>query len=190
MDDRVESPRIVLPTLSTDRLELRPVNETDLPLMQQLNADPDVMTYIRGRAATPDETASEWLQRLTHQTDAARGLGYWVGFEGGVFAGWWSASSFETRSDVSGIGYRLRRTSWGRGLATEGACAMIGQAFSVQGIERVFASTMAVNTGSRRVLTKLGLAHTSTWVRGCEDPVPGWEMGEVGYELTRAEWQS
>jgi len=179
-----------LPGLSTERLELRPVEEADLGLLIELNADPAVMAYIRGRAATADETRAEWSQRLTHQSDPSRGLGYWLGFEAGDFVGWWSASWFAPLHDLSGIGYRLRAGSSGRGLATEGARAMIGQAFADAGIDRVFASTMAVNAGSRRVLEKLSMTHTSTWMYESEDPIPipGTEHGEVGYELSRAEW--
>ncbi len=149
---------------------------TDLDVMVELNADPRVMTFIRGRAATADETHDEWRQRLEHQTDRGRGLGYWAGFEDGVFAGWWSASSFEGRPEISGIGYRLRAAAWGRGLATEGARAMVTQAFACPEVERVFASTKAANTGSRRVLEKLGMWHTST----------GPQEDEVLYELGRA----
>jgi RimJ/RimL family protein N-acetyltransferase len=177
--------------LSTDRLDLRPVvaSDEDLALMIALNADPAVMTYIRGRAATPEETLAEWRQRLGHRSDPARGLGYWAGFEAGTFVGWWSASSCEERPETSGIGYRLRTAHWGRGLATEGARAMLRQAFGNPAIERVFATTMAVNTGSRRVLEKLRMTHTATWVHEWEDPIRGWERGDVRYELTRAEWE-
>ena len=176
--------------MSTDRLELRPVEVDDLDLMVDLNSAPEVMTYIRGRAATPDETVVEWRQRLEHQSDPARGLGYWAGFAAGTFVGWWSASSFEGRSEISGIGYRLRAAGWGRGLATEGARAMIRQAFSCRDIDRIFATTMAANAGSRRVLEKLGMAHTATWAAQEEkQQIPGWQHGEVGYELSRAEWK-
>lgn len=158
--------------------------------MVDLNSDPAVMTYIRGRGATADETVAEWRQRLDHQTDAARGLGYWAGFDAGTFVGWWSASSFEGRPEISGIGYRLRATGWGRGLATEGARAMIRQAFSCGDIGRVVASTMTVNTGSRRVLERVGMAQAATWAASSDKrQIPGWEHGEVAYELTRAGWE-
>jgi len=178
----------MFPALSTDRLQLRPVGPSHLPLMIALNADPAVMTYIRGRAATPGETTDEWRQRLQHQSDAVRGLGYWAGFEADTFVGWWSASSFESCAEISGIGYRLHTDAWGRGLATEGARAMIRQAFRCPDIERVVATTMAINTGSRRVLAKLSMSHTSSWVDAEEQhKIPGWEQGEVCYELTRAD---
>lgn len=179
-----------MPVLSTARLDLRPVEVDDLGLMVELNADPRVMRFVRGRAATAEETLVEWRQRLDHQSDRARGLGYWAGFESGTFAGWWSASSFVGRPEMSGLGYRLHATAWGRGLATEGADAMIGQAFSCLEISRVFASTMAANRGSRRVLDKVGMTHTASWAAGARTQVPGWQDGEVGYELRRAEWLS
>ena len=157
--------------------------------MVDLNSDAAVMSYVRGRPASPDESAAEWRQRLAHQSDAGRGLGYWAGFEAGTFVGWWSASSFEGQSDISGIGYRLRPASWGRGLATEGAQAMIRQAFSCRDIDRVVASTMAANTGSRRVLEKLGMTQYAAWAASPDRrQVPGWQHGEVAYELPRARW--
>src|SRR4051794_768371 len=149
-----------LPALSTERLRLRPVDLDQLDSLDQmveLNSDPAVMTYIRGRAATADETFAEWRQRLERQSDPVRGLGYWEGYQAGVFIGWWSASSFAGRPEVSGIGYRLRVSGWGRGLATEGARAMVGQAFACEEVERVVASTMVANAASRRVLEKLGM---------------------------------
>ena len=178
-----------LPSLSTGRLVLRPVGVGDLDLMVDLNSDAAVMTYVRGRPASSDESAAKWRQRLAHQSDAGRGLGYWAGFEAGTFVGWWSASSFEGRSDISGVGYRLCAAGWGRGLATEGARAMIRQAFSCRDIDRVVASTMAANSGSRRVLEKVGMTQYASWAASPDrQRVPGRELGEVAYELTRVEW--
>ena len=82
------------------------------------------------------------------------------------------------------IGWRLPRTRWGQGLATEGARALLTHAFETLGAERVWAETMAVNTRSRAVMERLGMRHTQTEVRDWEEPIPGWELGEVVYEVT------
>lgn len=180
-----------LPSLSSDRLRLRPVTHDDLELMVGLNADPAVMTYVRGRAATREETVAEWRQRWERQSDADRGLGYWAGFDDGGFVGWWSASSFEGRPDMAGVGYRLAPSGWGRGLATEGARVMVRQAFGCGGIERVVASTVVANTGSRRVLAKLRMTVQATYAASPERmQVPDWHLGEVSYAITRADWMS
>ena len=111
-----------------------------------------------------------------------------MGSVGDEFVGWWSASAFGSDSRLAGLGYRLVRSAWGRGLATEGARAMVDQAFADSQVQTVSASTMAVNAGSRRVLEKVGLQHTDTWVQEWDDPIAGWEQGEVRYDLTRDEW--
>ena len=177
-------------TLRTARLHLEPVTDAHLPLLVELNSDPEVMAFILGRAASAAETYAEWRRRLDHQSDPARGLGYWAGSEDGEFVGWWSASSFEGRRELAGVGYRLRREAWGRGLATEGARLMVDQGFADPEVEKVVASTMAVNTGSRRVLEKVGFRHTDTWHQEWDDPIPGAEQGEVGYTLSRGEWRT
>jgi RimJ/RimL family protein N-acetyltransferase len=166
-------------------LSLVPVSDDHLDLLVGLNSDPAVMRYLLGRAATPDETLAEWEQRRRRQSDESRGLGYWIGFADDEFVGWFSASSFADDPAVSGIGYRLRRAAWGQGYATEGATATLAQAFAVPDVERVLASTMAVNVASRRVLEKLGLHHVETYVGEWRDPIDGWEEGEVVYALAR-----
>jgi RimJ/RimL family protein N-acetyltransferase len=179
---------VTLPVITTERLRLEPVVDDHLPLLTSLNADPEVMRFILGRPATAEETAAEWRRRLDHQSDAARGLGYWVGSVGAEPVGWWSASAFEPDPTRAGLGYRLVREAWGRGLATEGARAMVDQAFADAQVQVVSASTMAVNTASRRVLEKTGLRHTGTWVQEWAEPIPGAEHGDVGYDVTRAQW--
>jgi hypothetical protein len=37
-----------------------------------------------------------------------------------------------------------------------------------------------------RLMERLGMHHTLTEVREWDDPIPGWEHGEVVYELTRS----
>jgi RimJ/RimL family protein N-acetyltransferase len=171
--------------LRAARLTLVPTTAADVALFMGLNSDPEVMRYLLGRASTEEETRAEWAERLGERTDASRGLGYWTGYVDHVFVGWWSASSFASDPSQAGLGYRLIRDAWGQGLATEGGAAMIDHAFTIPGIERVVASTMAVNAGSRRVLEKLGLTQVRTVVEQWDDPIPGWEQGEVHYELER-----
>lgn len=164
-------------------MRLEPVSDVHLHDMVTLNSDVEVMEFLLGRPATREETEAEWERRLTRQSDPERGLGYWAGSVDGEFVGWWSASSFAGVPAQAGLGYRLRRDAWGKGLAIGGARAMVAQAFSVPGVERVVASTMAVNTRSRRVLEKVGLKHVATQHREWADPLPGADQGEVIYAL-------
>jgi RimJ/RimL family protein N-acetyltransferase len=176
---------LTVPVLTSERLRLVPVSDAHLPLFIELNSDPEVMRFIRGGPSTPQESRREWTRRRGPQTDEARGLGYWAGFEGERFVGWWSASSFADDLKTSGVGYRLRREAWGRGLATEGGRVMVDQAFGALSVEKVVASTMSANAASRAVLRKLGMTPVDTRPEDRDDRVPGREQGKVVYELAR-----
>lgn len=88
------------------------------------------------------------------------------------------------------LGYRLRRSAWGQGYATEGSRALVHRAFTELGVHNVVATTMSVNTGSRRVLEKAGLHHTRTVHLEWPEPLEGNEHGEVEYQLSRRDWAS
>lgn len=162
-----------------------------LPLLVRLDTDPEVMRYLLGRARTPEEVTEFWAPRSADTAADRVGLGWWVGFADGDFVGWWDASPPQPVPELpttAEVGWRLRPTHWGGGLATEGARAVVEHCFETVGVERVTAETMAINLASRGVMRKLGMRHVRTEVREWDDPLPGWQEGEVVYELTRAEW--
>ena len=197
------------PHLRTARLELEPLTRDHLEDLVELDGDPEVMRFLTGRPSTRDEVVTTWLPRRTEPEHDTLGLGYWCGYEEGTFAGWWcltpadpgsrcSAGAQAPRNtsnrevggaDVAWLGYRLRRSAWGRGLATEGAEALLEHGFRTVGLVGVMAETMAVNDRSRRVLSALGMRHISTEVREWDDPLPGAEEGEVTYAVTAREWR-
>ncbi|GAA3306557.1 GNAT family N-acetyltransferase [Nonomuraea dietziae] len=88
------------------------------------------------------------------------------------------------------LGYRLRKAAWGKGYGTEGSRALIDRGFTEQGVERVTAGTLAVNTGSRRVMEKAGLTHVRTYFDDWPEGIVRSEEGLVEYALTRAEWEA
>ena len=80
---------LMRPTLHTTRLRLEPRSDEHLPFLVELNSDPEVMRYLIGRAATPEETYAEWERRRGPQSDERRGLGYWGGGERTVHHAEW-----------------------------------------------------------------------------------------------------
>jgi RimJ/RimL family protein N-acetyltransferase len=81
-------------------------------------------------------------------------------------------------------GWRLARSHWRRGYATEGAAALLAHGFDTVGLRSVRAETMAVNRRSRAVMARLGMRHVRTEHRTWSEPLPGAEHGEVVYEVT------
>ena len=115
-------------------------------------------------------------------------FGFWAAIEKstGEFVGWFHLRPPKRgRPDEAELGYRLRRSAWGKGYATEGSRALIRKAFTELDVKRVVAFTMAVNLASRRVMEKAGLVHVRTFNETWPDPIPGTEHGEVEYELRR-----
>ncbi|TWE11963.1 GNAT family N-acetyltransferase [Rudaeicoccus suwonensis] len=182
------------PVLATTRLQLRPMTLEHLPLLVDLDSDPEVMRYLIGRARTRPEAEEFWVPRCADESADTLGLGWWAGFAGDDFVGWWDLGRSD--SDPSATvahrrpeaGWRLRRAFWRQGLASEGAIALLDHGFRTVGVDAVWAETMAVNQGSRGVMRRLGMRHIATEVREWDDPLPGSDLGEVVYEITREEW--
>ncbi|QVQ52697.1 GNAT family N-acetyltransferase [Spiractinospora alimapuensis] len=177
---------------STERMRLRPITTDDVDNLVELDSDPEVMRYLSGGEATPRETVVDRnLPRLTRHYPGIGTFGYWAAEtrEDGEFLGWFEYRPLDVDSaEVVELGYRLRRAAWGRGLATEGARALIHWGFRELDVQRVTANTMAVNAASRRVMEKAGLIYLRGYFEHSPDGIPGAEFGEVEYVLDRADW--
>ena len=184
--------------LETERLALRPFDAAgDVEAVWELHNDREVMRFINGGAPTPraavrDEMGDRLLRRYVWPAE----YGFWAAEERetGEFLGWFELRPTDGDGaapvDCVELGYRLRTAVWGRGLATEGAHALVRTAFTELGVARVMATTMTVNAGSRRVMEKAGLRYVRTFHEDWPDPIEGAEHGDVEYELTAAEWRT
>ncbi|TFD76982.1 GNAT family N-acetyltransferase [Cryobacterium fucosi] len=174
-------------TLQTNRLTLVPLGDEHLEYEIFLDANPDVMRYLG--AGKPRER-SEVEKHHKERVDAARnGLGFWAGFLGADFVGWWLlAPADEDERGQAELGYRLLPDFWRQGLASEGAAALLAYGFEDVGLTQVFAETMAVNAGSRAVMSRLRLTYLGTRGEGANGPVPGSDQGTVDYAITKDRW--
>jgi RimJ/RimL family protein N-acetyltransferase len=179
--------------LETPRLTIRQFTDEDVDNLFELNSDPEVMRYINGGRPTPREEIRDQLIPFHLAVyDRLDRLGTWAAESTatGEFLGW-----FHFRpgpgADITNIdlGYRLRRSAWNQGYATEGSRALIQMGFTDLGVERVFAHTLTVNTASRRVMEKSGLTLVRTISYEGADVIEGAEHGEVEYALTKRQWE-
>ena len=179
--------------LETERLVLRRFTDADLDLLVELDGDPEVMRYITGgRPTSREEVRDEVLPAFLRYYQRFAGYGFWAALDkaSGQFLGWFYLRPPEgTSPDEPELGYRLRRSAWGKGYANEGSRALVRLAFTELGARRVYAETMVVNQGSRRVMEKAGLRYVRTFHADWPDRIPGDEHGEVEFALTRAEWE-
>ncbi|MFD1370519.1 GNAT family N-acetyltransferase [Actinoplanes sichuanensis] len=181
--------------LDTERLTLRRFTADDVDLLIELDSDPAVMRYLTGGEPTPPEHYRErGLNNILRSYELWPGFGLFAAHakDGGAFIGWFILCPEDRDSplDEVEIGYRLRRAEWGKGYATEGSRALLAKAFTELGVNVVWAATMSVNAGSRRVLEKAGLTVTGPLDTPADmQAVEGAELGGFRYEITRKQWE-
>jgi RimJ/RimL family protein N-acetyltransferase len=175
--------------LETERLRLGWFGAGDVELLVELDSDPEVMRYLTGQPTPRDEVEGVVLPEILKVYAAHPRLGTFKAEDAEGFVGWFGIQPTADPRTV-GVGYRLRRTAWGKGYATEGTRALIAHAFTELGMERVEADTMAVNHRSRAVMRRSGLRFEKVYHEHFDDPLPGTEFGEVLYAVDRATWEA
>lgn len=199
--------RVPQPVLRTDRLLLVPLADKHLELEIRLDSDAEVLRYISGRSRSRDEVVAFHERRMAFARKVD-GLGFWIAFgsDGGIRGSAAPADQDEGEfiglmmlppahgpdqpddPTVCDLGYRLVRRYWRKGLASEASRALLRHAFDAVGQNRVIAQTMSVNTRSRKVMEALGMRYVRTYFPAWDDPLPGADLGEVEYEMTREMW--
>lgn len=179
--------------LETRRLRLRRFTAEDGGRLFDLDADPRVMRFITGGPGTARaELENDILPAFLDYYRRPGGYGFWAAERLGTsdFLGWFHLRPDQgAPPDEPELGYRLRHGAWGQGLATEGATALIDRAFAELDVQRVTASTMAVNAASRRVMEKAGMRFVRHFIADWPVAIPGDEHGDVEYALTRHQWE-
>ncbi len=147
------------PTLLTERLILRPLEESDLDAYTELHTSPEVRRSLRlpdgyGRRQawlSMAQTRGQWELRATGQFALEeRSTGRFVGRAG---------LHHPEQEDWPGVevGWALRPDAWGRGYATEAGTASLAYAFDVMGLPEVFSVILPENLRSQAVAARLGL---------------------------------
>lgn len=142
----------------TERLTLRYASGSDATAMRAVFCDPEVMQY--GDGPQTDDWIRSWIERVKRSYNE-RGFGLWLISQSGdsTAIGYCGLTWFP---DINGqpeveIGYRLARSYWNLGFATEAASAVRDLAFSDFVLDRVISIIDPNNVRSIRVAEKLGM---------------------------------
>lgn len=152
------------PEISTDRLRLRQWTDADRLPYQAMCADQTVMTFLGG--PTGSGSANQAIDKRAVGL-AIRGVGKWAvertdtcEFVGTVGFGF---ALFEAPfTPAVELGWRLARSQWGNGFATEAARGAIEYGFAVLGLNEIVAFTSDLNDASRAVMDRLGMRHDAS----------------------------
>jgi RimJ/RimL family protein N-acetyltransferase len=146
-------------TLTTARLLMRPWREEDRAPLAEINADPEVMRFYPAPLTRAESDAS--LDRMRAGfTD--QGFERWAleSRSGGDLIGLTGLTPMPDWSMAAGgweVGWRLRRSAWGHGYATEAALAARDFAYDRLGMAELWSWTATVNTPSIAVMRRIGL---------------------------------
>lgn len=143
----------------TERLLLRQWREDDREPFAAMNADPEVMRHFP--SVLDREASDAVLDRLRAAVDE-QGWGLWAveRLDTGQLLGFTGLSvprhplPFMPCVEV---GWRLARSAWGHGFATEAAREALRVGFDELGLDEVVSFAVVGNTASRAVMERLGL---------------------------------
>jgi RimJ/RimL family protein N-acetyltransferase len=143
--------------LVTPRLRLRQWRHSDRHPFAAMNADPEVMRHFPALqdAAQSDAAADRFSAHL----DSA-GWGLWALEFEGEFIGFTGLAvpRFDAPfTPCVEVGWRLARSAWGMGLATEAATAAMGFGFTELGLAEIVSFTTVANDRSRALMQRLGM---------------------------------
>ena len=147
--------------LRTERLLLRTWRDADREPYAALNADPVVMEHFPAPLSRGESDAH--VDRILAAFDE-HGWGLWaveradtgrlVGFTGLAVP----RHPLPFLPCVE-VGWRLARSAWGHGFATEAAREALRVGFDEVGLDEVMSFTAVGNTRSRAVMERLGMVH-------------------------------
>ena len=145
--------------LETRRLLIREFVPEDTARIHEYASDPLVVQYMTWGPNTLEDTRSYVeLTREMQQEQPRQGYEFAVVLkEEHVLVG--GCGLHISNPGQGEIGYCYNRSFWGRGLASEAADALLAFGFKELELHRIYATCRPENTGSAKVMQKLGMVY-------------------------------
>lgn len=143
----------------SERLGFRNWTKADLNEFAAMNADIDVMEYFPNLLTKKETT--EFIERLQNHYEK-NGYTYYATeiLETGEFIGFIGLAYQDYKTEftpATDIGWRLKKSAWGKGYATEGANKCIEHAFNNLKINHIISTCTEKNSQSENVMKKIGM---------------------------------
>jgi RimJ/RimL family protein N-acetyltransferase len=176
------------PTLTTERLRLRPFDDSDADQLYELHSDAAVVRYWDAPAWSNKASATKFLETCRKIEEEGTGARVAVELDvDGSFIGWCQLVRWNPDFRSASLGYSFCQSSWGHGYATESSNALLAWGYQTLDLNRVQAETDTRNLASARVLEKLGFAREGTLREDCI--VNGEVSDSWIFGLIRREWR-
>lgn len=175
----------------SERLGFRNLTESDLTEFAKINADLEVMEHFP-KPLTEKETA-DLIHRLKNHYEK-NGYNYFATeiLESGEFIGFIGLAFQDYKTDFTpavDIGWRLKKSAWGKGFATEGAKKCLEFAFNVLNLDKIISTCTEKNAKSENVMKKIGMKKIGAFNHPKLKEYPEYEKC-ICYEINKNEWRA
>jgi RimJ/RimL family protein N-acetyltransferase len=144
----------------TARLRIRYWTPGDLDPLVEMFSKPEVWRYPFGRGFSAEESEAYLRRKIDAQDAGIAGPSAAQERSTGRLLGYIALSPPNWLPEVMPsieIGWRLDPPFWGKGLATEGARAMLAYGFRQMGLSEILSIYEPDNAASGRVMQRLGM---------------------------------
>ncbi len=157
---KIEDVFAKLPRLETDRLLLRKIEPWDEADMYAYCADPEVSRYTSWSAHPGIDYTRSFIEWLTGKYNDGQ-VAPWgiVEKASGTLIGTIGFVHWEPAHAKAELGYALSREYWNRGIMSEAVRRILSFGFETMGLIRIEARCLPDNTGSSRVMEKVGMSY-------------------------------
>ena len=182
--------RTLMIILRTDRLQLRPFQESDLVPFAAYRSDPEVARYQSWSPPYSLDQAMAFLEEMKHAQPGTPGTWYQLAVECQVQPGLIGDCAFQVLPDddrQAQIGFTFSRSFQKRGYAAEAVRRLLDFIFTEYHLHRVTATCDAENLASAKLLERIGMRREghyrdNIWFKGA------WGS-EYTYALLKREWE-
>lgn len=144
---------------TSERLGFRNWIESDIPLIADINSNPNVMEFFP--SVQDFEQTERFIKRMQSQFEEKSYCYFAVDvLKTDTFIGFIGLSDKDFDSDFTpsvDIGWRLSEAHWKKGYATEGALACLKYGFEHLKLEKIIATTPKINLKSEEVMKRIGM---------------------------------
>ncbi|WP_131537991.1 GNAT family N-acetyltransferase [Pedobacter nototheniae] len=147
------------PILTTERLILRQLTDSDIQEIFLLRSDPLINKYLNRQPSNTLEDALKFIDRIKNNN-----FSYWAITQKEIkgLIGTICLFDFSEENKKCEIGYELLTEFQGKGIMSEAAKKIIEYSIETIGIKTIDAYTHKDNQSSNNLLTKLKFEHISS----------------------------
>jgi RimJ/RimL family protein N-acetyltransferase len=167
---------------------LRPLMESDIPLLMKWVNDPDVREYVGMAMPQGELNEKKWLQLLAEDQVAAKNMAFMIETPEGQAIGTMGLHRIDLKNRAATTGAMIgSREHWGKGIGSATKMHLLEYAFMELGLHRITSEVFEYNERSVRYSLRCGYKEEGRQREAIYKKGRYWDKVLLG--LLKAEWQ-